>query len=418
MPRLLSRTPYRDDVTSPGRQTSLTAWRTVVGFGIVSLAGDVVYEGGRSVYGPALGALGASALVVGVVTGAGEAAALVLRIFTGPLADRTGNYWPLTIIGYAMTGICVPLIAIAPKLGAAGLVVASALILLERTGKAVRSPSKTTLLAAAADKVGTGKGFGVHKSLDEIGAFLGPLLVAGMIAWSGYIWPGLAILAIPGAFCVLILLWLRGRQPAPSRPAGVTRQSWWASTFGAGLGRTFFLFAFSAAAATAGLVTFGIISFHLAREHVVALAVIPVVYAGAQLASGLAALVSGFGFDRVGGRVLLALPVLVVIVPVLAFTKSVTLVVLGVAAWGAANGLQDSTVKALVSRAVPRHQLATAYGVFAAIQGSAAVVGGAVAGWLYEVSIPLLVVVVAATQVVALVLLVATLHAEDTQPAS
>jgi hypothetical protein len=153
---------------------SLTAWRTILAFGVVSLAGDMVYEGMRSVSGPLLASLGASALVVGLVTGAGEAAALVLRLAFGPLADRTGRHWSLAIVGYTMTAVCVPLLAFTPFLGAAGLAVASALIILERTGKAVRSPAKLTLLAHAAGAVGRGRGFGVHKVLDQFGAVAGP----------------------------------------------------------------------------------------------------------------------------------------------------------------------------------------------------------------------------------------------------
>src|SRR3954453_15275819 len=84
----------------------------------------------RSVAGPFLGSLGASALVVGVITGAGEALALVLRLFSGPLADRSGRYWSLTILGYAMTAVCVPLLAVAPFVGSLGLALAATLILL------------------------------------------------------------------------------------------------------------------------------------------------------------------------------------------------------------------------------------------------------------------------------------------------
>src|SRR3954452_12126863 len=107
---------------APGRSARVwTPWRVVVGFGVVSLAADMVYEGARSVYGPLLAALGASAVVVGLVTGAGEAVALVLRLAFGPLADRTGRYWSLTILGYGLTAVCVPLLALAPRLGVAGL---------------------------------------------------------------------------------------------------------------------------------------------------------------------------------------------------------------------------------------------------------------------------------------------------------
>ncbi|WP_228488865.1 MFS transporter [Raineyella fluvialis] len=140
------------------RDIGATAWQVVIGFGLVSFAADMVYEGARAITGPLLAQLGASALVVGIVTGAGEAMALVLRLVFGPLADRTGRYWSLTLIGYGLTAVCVPLLALAPRLGGAGLGVAITLILLERTGKAVRSPSKTALLADAAGRSGVAAG--------------------------------------------------------------------------------------------------------------------------------------------------------------------------------------------------------------------------------------------------------------------
>ena len=110
---------------STGRPGRWSAWRVVWWFGFVSLAADMVYEGARSMYGPLLASLGASALVVGLVTGAGEAMALVLRLVFGPLADRTGRYWGLTIAGYGLTAVCVPLLAVTPFIGGAGLVVAA-----------------------------------------------------------------------------------------------------------------------------------------------------------------------------------------------------------------------------------------------------------------------------------------------------
>ena len=194
----------------------------MVGFGVVSLAADMVYEGARSVYGPLLGSLGASALVVGAVTGAGEAAALILRVVSGPWADRTRRYWTLTIAGYALTAVCVPLLALTPFLGAAGLAVAAGLILAERIGKAVRSPAKSALLADAAGQVGMGRGLGVHKALDQIGAFAGPLLVAALItAAGGALWPGLAALAVPGAAALGLLVLTRHRMPQSGPGSGV-----------------------------------------------------------------------------------------------------------------------------------------------------------------------------------------------------
>jgi sugar phosphate permease len=147
--------------------------RFIVGFGIVSALADVVYEGARSIIGPYLGPLGASAAVVGVITGGGEAAALVLRLFTGKLADRLARPWPQTMLGYALTAICVPLLTIS-----GGLVTAGLLYNGEQVGKAVRTPAQDSMLAHASAEMGRGYAFGLHEALDQIGAMAGPLLIA------------------------------------------------------------------------------------------------------------------------------------------------------------------------------------------------------------------------------------------------
>jgi hypothetical protein len=387
-------------------------WRAVVGFGVVSLAADMVYEGARSITGPLLASLGASALLVGIVTGAGEALALVLRLVFGPRVDRNGNYWSMTLRGYALTAVCVPALALTPFLGAAGLAVASVLILVERTGKAVRSPAKSTLLAHAAGPVGLGRGFGVHKALDEVGALAGPLLVAGIVAATGAIWPAMAALALPGAAAIAVLLLVRLRVGDPLgdevRASAHTPESLLRT--GRDLPREFWLFASAAGLTTAGLVTFGVLSYHLVHEHVVTVAAVPVVYAAAMGAAAVAALVTGWLHDRSKGRVLLGLPVMVAIVPALAFSSTWVVALAGMLVWGAAGGVQDSTVKALVAQLVPTGRRATGYGLFAAVQGGAAVAGGALAGWLYDTSIPALVATVAVLQAVALGLLVHTLR--------
>ena len=393
-----------------------TAWRVVWWFGFVSLAADMVYEGARSVYGPVLAALGASAVVVGLVTGAGEAVALVLRLAFGPIADRTGRYWSLTILGYGLTAVCVPLLALAPRLGVAGLGFAATMILLERLGKAIRSPSKSALLAHVASAVGRGRGFGVHKALDQVGAFAGPLVVSAVVA-AASLWAGMAVLAVPGAIALLLLLTLRRRVPDPSvyddaaapaaPPDGVGR-GWWAEAVGAGLSGDFFRYAVAASLTTGALVTFGIIGYHLTVEGIVPVAAVPIVYAAAMAVEAVAALLVGTVYDRTGPRVLLVVPVLVALVPALALGSALVTVIGGVVAWGIAQGVQDSTIKAVVADLVEAPRRATAYGVFAGIQGLFAIIGGVTAGWLYERSLLALVVVVALTQVVALALLADT----------
>ncbi len=382
-----------DTAADPSTRGPWSPWRTVVAFGLVSLAADMVYEGMRAVAGPLLGSLGASALTVGLVTGAGEAIALVLRLATGPWADRSHRHWRLTVIGYAMTAVCVPLLAVTPVLGVAGVAVASALILLERAGKAVRSPAKSALLARMAAHTGRGRGFAVHKALDQVGAFAGPLLLTGATAATGVLWPGLALLAVPGALSLLLLGQLRRNvpsvtepedteEPAPSAFLASTAGALRRSVLGADLPREFHVFSLAVALTTAGLMTFGVISFHFVQAGLVSLAAAPLVYALAMAVEALAALATGGLFDRHGGRVLLAVPLVVAAVPPLVFAPGLGLVLTGVALWGAATGIQDSTVKAYVADLVPAGRRATAYGVFAAVQGLGALTGGALAGAL------------------------------------
>jgi MFS family permease len=389
------------------RTTGWSPWRTVVGFGLVSLAGDMVYEGARSVYGPLLAALGASATVVGLVTGAGEATALLLRLVSGPFADRSRRYWSLTLAGYALTAVCVPLLAVTPGLGAAGLVVAAGLILAERLGKAIRSPAKSALLADAAAHVGMGRGLGVHKALDQIGAFAGPLLVAAVAAVAaGRLWPALAVLAVPGAASILILLIVRARGATAREPVAVEVSAAPAAP-AVPLPSRFWWFAAAAGLCTAGLVTYGLIGYHLVRDQVVGTAAVPLLYAAAMAAGAVAALITGFLYDRSGAWILLALPILVAAVPVLAFNAGLAPTVAGILLWGAATGVQDSTVKALVADLVPRGRRATAYGLFAAVQGAGALVGGVAAGALYQQSRSALIVAVVVSQAIALLLLAA-----------
>lgn len=381
-------------------------WGTVVGFGLVSLATDVVSDGARPLAGPLLAQLGASALIVGLVTGGAEAAAQGLRLVFGPWADRTRRYWTFTLAGYALTALCVPLLAVAPAAGAAGLVLASALIIGDRVGKAVRSPAKTVLLASVAKRVGRGRGFAVHKSLDLTGALLGPLIVAAVLAATGPISAAFAVLAVPAVVALALLLWLRrrvaepGGTPAPPGTAGKPP-----SLFTG----VFLLFAVCAFFWSAGLVAFGVISYHLTAAVAVPAPVVPLLYAAAMGAAALGALGSGFLYDRAGPAVLLALPVLIAAVPVLAFSTGVALVVAGVASWGAATGIQDSTVKALVADLVPEPRQGSAYGVFAAFEGAGALAGGALYGALYG-AWPALIAAVAALQAAALVLLLMTVR--------
>lgn len=422
----MTQTPPSHNAAPDATSGAWTPWRAVIAFGLVSLAADMVYEGMRAMAGPFLGTLGASALTVGVVTGAGEGVALVLRLATGVWADRSHNHWRLTVLGYAMTVVCVPLLAITPFIGSAGLSVAATLILLERTGKAVRSPAKSALLARMASSTGRGRGFAAHKALDQIGAFSGPLLLAGIAAVTGALWPGFAVLAIPGAFALLLLAQLRRRAPLVtepehdqhrrSSPGSSAPATFGRAVVGSDLPRTFHLFALSAAMTTAGLMTFGVISFRFVQEGLVTLAAVPLVYSLAMAVEALAALGTGHLFDRRGARVLMIVPVLVAIVPLCVFADELSLVLAGTVVWGIATGVQDSTVKAYVADLVPAPRRATAYGVFAAVQGLGALAGGALAGALVEHHTGSLTIVISLIQALSLLLLWKTTRTAAAEP--
>ena len=385
---------------TPG--AGLSAWRFVTTFGVVSLLADVVYEGARSVTGPLLASLGATAVVVGVVTGVGEAAALLLRIVSGPLADRTGRFWTWTIVGYALTVASVPLLGVVGVLWAA-----AALIIAERVGKAVRSPAKDTLLSHATAVTGRGRGFAVHEAMDQIGAVAGPLAVAAMlVVFGGDFGPTFALLAIPGVGVLALLAWLRARVPEPSRYEVAEAAP---STRGAAprfalrsLPRPFWTYAGFSAVTMAGFTTFGVLSFHQVQRGLVPVAAVPVIYAAAMVADALAALATGWMYDRRGAVVLAALPVLAALVPVFAFSAHLVPVVAGALVWGAAVGVQESTLRAVVADLVGPGRRATAYGVYAAVIGVAAAAGGGLTGYLYGRSVPLLIGVVIGVQALAL----------------
>jgi MFS family permease len=392
--------------TTTAAPNRISPVRFVVGFGIVSALADIVYEGARSVIGPYLGSLGASALVVGLVTGAGEAAALVLRLFTGRLADRTGRPWPQTMVGYALTAVCVPLVALTGNLAAAGLLYNG-----ERVGKAVRTPARDTMLAHASAELGRGYAFGLHEALDQVGAMTGPLLIAAVLALGGDYRLAFLLLAVPGALALLALSRLRRRAPDPLawEPAAHVADKK-RLRLGSGLPRRFWQYAAFSAVTMLGFSTWAVLAFHLTETHAVKASVVPVLYALAMGAASLAAVGFGRVYDRVGMRGLLAMPVLAAAVPFLSFSSTTVLFLVGAVVWGVGMGLHDSTMRAAVADLVPAHRRGAGYGTFTAVYGLAWLVGATVIGWLYERGVNEATAFIVVVQACALALLVPVLR--------
>src|SRR5512137_2879981 len=194
----------------PDPEKRRLAYRLIILFGIVAMFGDIVYEGARSVAGPFLFTLGASAFTVAFIAGFGEFAGYAIRIVTGYLADKSRQYWAFVIAGYLMIG-AIPLLVLAGSWEIAAL-----LLIVERIGKAIRSPAKDAMLSHVTSAVGRGWGFGLQEALDQIGAIAGPLLFVLALAAGGTYRGGFALLAIPFVLLipVLIIAWRSMPDPA------------------------------------------------------------------------------------------------------------------------------------------------------------------------------------------------------------
>jgi MFS family permease len=355
----------------------------IILLGIVSLFGDVTYEGARSVTGPYLATLGASASAVGLVSGIGEFVGYALRLASGHLADRTKAYWLLTFIGYGLL-VSIPLLAFAGNWQ-----LAAVLIVLERMGKAIRSPARDTMLSYATKKVGRGWGFAVHEALDQVGAIIGPLAFSLVLVSHDNYREGFTVLWIPALLTLAVLAIARRKFPVPQNleaPGETSRQNVQGK-----LPRVFWLYTIFTLFSVAGFANFQLISYHLKAQSIVPDAQIPLIYAVSMGVDALAALLVGKTYDRIGLVSLLAVPLLTLPIPFLAFSHSYSLVLIGMALWGVVMGIQETIMRAAIADLTPIERRGFAYGIFNTVYGAGWGLGGVVMGLLYGHSISYLI---------------------------
>jgi len=369
-----------DRAQGDGAAARRRAVTVVVAFGLVSLLGDVVYEGARSILGPFLGTLGASAAMVGLVSGVGEFVGSALRAATGWLADRTAAYWAMTFLGYGLTIVAVPLLALAGRID-----LALALVVAERLGKALRSPARDALLAEASRPLGRGWGFGLHEALDQAGAVIGPLLAAAVLAArAGDYRTAFLAVGAPGLLLLPVLAVARrvmGTAPTVTSPVGSGGRG--ESGRVPGQARRYLVFV---ALTAGGLAPFPLVAFSAVDRSALSDAQVPLLFALAMAVDALAALWAGRGYDRRGLGVLATLPLLSMLALVV-FSGHPGLVWLGALAWGGAMGIQESTLRAAVADLSGPTRPATAYGLFHAAYGVALLAGGAALGALHDWSV-------------------------------
>ncbi len=381
------------EASEPRKVSRSVAMRFVVALGIVSLFSDAAYEGARAILGAYMAQLGAGSVAVGLVAGGGELFGYLVRVLTGPAADRTRRYWAFTGAGYLVNLGSIPAMGLVGSWPAlAGLVLA------ERTGKAVRTPARDAMLSGAAEEVGTGWGFGVHEALDQVGAVAGPLFLSLVLALGagysgGFLWLGIPVVLALASLAVARLFY-----PHPGGTAceesdeprggptgrGPVRHGGRSGGTIAFLDRGFALYLVGVALAGAGLADFALIAFHAERAELVTGAAIPLVFALAMGVDGAAALGFGRLFDRIG---LMALSfALVVSAPcaAVAFSHSRVGVVAGTALWGVGLGAQESIMRSGVAVLVPREARGSAYGLLGAVFGVSWFLGSAAMGVLYR----------------------------------
>src|SRR5437868_2821460 len=192
-------------------RSSSAAFQFVLMMGVVNLFGDVTYEGGASINGQFLAELGASAAAISIIAGTGEFLGYALRSVAGYIADKTGRYWLVTFAGYLINTLAVPAMALAGSWQVAG-----ALVLAERTGRAIRKPAVEAMLSYTTGSMGRGWVYALNTALDEIGATIGPLVVAGVLFMHGDFRTGYVWLLVPALLTLASLAAARIGFPVPS----------------------------------------------------------------------------------------------------------------------------------------------------------------------------------------------------------
>jgi MFS family permease len=385
------------------------AWSFLWMIGIISLFSDFVHEGARSIYGPYLDLLGASAFLVATVSGLGEFIGQALRVLTGWIADKTRKYWLMMILGYAINLLVIPLLYF---VDVSVWELALVLILLERVGKGIRAPAKSALTSFVSPHLGAGKSFAIQEALDQLGAFLGPIFVYGVMLLQADELEGyrLAFLML-GVFAIatlVILFAAKRRFPHPETMEETKPKT--TATLG---GSRFVLYLIAIALIAFGFLDYPFLAFHASNRGLIDVSLIPLLYAMAMGVDALSALFFGHLYDKIGvGSLIGAIAVSAFVAPLVFLFDNTTTLLIGIAFWGIGMGAQESILKAVVASLVDKPSRATAYGIFYAVFGGFWFLGSTIVGILYGYSFWLVALFAFVAQVLGIVVLAAFVFRE------
>ena len=369
-------------MTNRKQAVARLAFRFVLIVGVTNFFADVTYEGARGIVGQFLGSLGASATVIGFVAGFGEMVGYGLRSVSGYLADKTKRYWATAFVGYALNMLAVPALALAGNWP-----LAAALIVAERTGRAIRKPAMESMLSQAGNVIGHGWVFGLNEALDQAGATIGPLITAFILYKRGGYNRAFSALLVSALLCLLVLVIasVMYRKPFDHEQSNSLQSA------RKGFSKAYWLYVVAGALIAAGFADFSLIGFHFQNTGTVAQAFIPVYYSAAMATGAVSSLVFGKLLDKAGLPVFLVAFGLPALFAPLVFLTTDGLELAGMILWGMGMGAQDSCLKAVLSAVVPSERRSTAFGWFDTCFGIAWFAGSAIMGLLYQKSLPALV---------------------------
>jgi len=370
---------------------------------LVSLFADITYEGGRSVFGSYAKVLGASALLASLAT-AGELLSYVSRFISGIIATKLRSskvYWGLTIFGYVINLIAVPLLAFAGN-----WFVAIALIFLERIGKGLRAPARDVILAEVTEKIGRGKAFGLHEALDQIGAVIGPLIVSLslFITNSNYSVTFL-ILMIP-AFFALFFLFSAYLEYPNVKAAKISEKKAIRSKDNM---KIFWIYSIAMAFVALGFISWINVSYILKASNIFPDYSIATFYLIAMLADGMLAFPIGLIYDKFGLVSLIFAPIFSILIIPLLLTQNLIAVSIASVFWGAVMAIYESNARAAIADILPQNKRAIGYGTFGLTFGIAWMLGSAIYGYLYEISKISMIYFSLIAEIIALIFLLFTI---------
>jgi MFS family permease len=383
------------------------AFYFVLTMGVVNLFADMTYEGGGSINGPFLGSLGASAAAISIVAGLGEFLGFSLRFVGGYVGDRTGRVWLVTFIGYIINLLAVPAMALAGNWQ-----VAAVLSVAERAGRAIRKPTVESMLSYTTGHLGRGWVYGLNTALDEIGATLGPLVIALVLLVGGNYRMALGVLLIPALLAIASLSAARITFPLPAdfEVGGSTATE---KRFTS----AYWLYMSAGACFAAGLTNFELISYHLSRTGSVTEYWVPILLAIATAAGVPAGLLLGKRFDQRGLPVVVSAVVVSSLFSPFVFLGNFWAVLFGMLLWGIGFATQDVLLKAIIAGVLPKGHRGLAFGLFYTGYGGGSLVGSIASGVLYERWIGGVIALSIAAQLASLPLFVAAsrAHANKTR---